>query len=58
MSDPIADLERRLTTGETMIAATTDPTERERLEMHWLRLLHQYEAAWDAWRAATERRAA
>lgn len=58
MTDPIADLERRLRTGEAMIEATADPTERERLEAFWLRLLRRYETAWDALRAATEQGAA
>lgn len=58
MTDSIADLERRLATGEAMIDATTDPTERDRLEAFWLRLLRRYEAAWDALRAASEQGAA
>ena len=42
----------------TIIAATTDPTERERLETFWLRLLASYEAACDAERAPLERQTA
>lgn len=53
-----AALEQRLRTGEMMIAAATDPTERERLEAFWLELLRRYEAACDAERAQLERQTA
>ena len=39
-------LERRLSLGETLCDAATG-TERDRLEDHWLRLLHEYERACD-----------
>ncbi len=37
----------RLDTGWTMCESETDPTRKERLEEHWLRLLREYEAACD-----------
>lgn len=40
-------LEQRLRTGETMIAAEPDLTRRQELEDYWLRLLGEYEAAVD-----------
>lgn len=37
----------RLNTGWLMIEAEPNPTKKEKLEDHWLRLLRQYEVACD-----------
>lgn len=46
----ISTLIARLDRGWELCKATTDPVERDRLESHWIRLLHEYERAVDALR--------
>ena len=44
----VQQLEQRLRTGEQMINAEHDLNRRVELEDYWLRLLADYEAAYDA----------
>ncbi len=48
----------RLATGWVMIEAEPNPTKREKLEDHWIRLLRSYENACDRAAATGERGAA
>ncbi len=48
-------LEQRLRTGERIIEAAADPEECERLEIHWVALLKEYERMVDAERERRER---
>jgi len=49
----IAELIARLDRGWDLCSAAIDPVERDRLESHWIRLLHDYERAVDAARGMT-----